>query len=108
MRICDPIIAHQRFTNGFFYTIGQQLDHSQTQQVQAGDQERMNFFLDHWPDLYTWLLLNISEENWSLYHRGMYPDMWFVLAIDFDHNTSLFNQAFADKIIIYSNQEQIL
>jgi hypothetical protein len=97
MRQLDPIRATRRFANGFFYTLADDLDENETTQVATDETDRMRFFQTHWPDLYTWLMLNSNEEHWSLYHRGMYPQVCFILAIYFD-DALYFNSAFNDRI----------
>ena len=97
MKQLDPIRAFRRFANGFFYTLSDDLDENETTQVTTDETARMRFFHTHWPDLYTWLMLNSNEEHWSLYHRGMYPQVCFILAIYFD-DALYFNSAFNDRI----------
>lgn len=93
----DPIYAFKRYANGFFYSLSANLDMKESQQVRSNDNDRMEFFQSHWPDLYVWLLLNSNEDNWSLYYRGIYPNVSFVLAIYFD-DALYFNLAFSDRI----------
>jgi hypothetical protein len=97
MRQLDPIRATRRFANGFFYTLSDDLDENETTQVTKDETERMRFFQTHWPDLYTWLMLNSNEEHLSLYYRGIYPNVSFILAIYFDY-ALYFNSAFRNRI----------
>jgi hypothetical protein len=97
MKRLDPIHAYKRFANGFFYALSTNLDLQESAQVRGNETDRMRFFQTHWPDLYTWLLLNSNEDNWSLYDRGIYPDVSFIMAIYFD-DVLYFNSAFSDLI----------
>ena len=98
MKQLDLIRAHRRFANGFFYELSANLDLEESKQVLGDETDRIEFFHSHWPDLYTWLLLNSNEHNWSLYYRGVYPDVSFILAIYFD-DSLCFNNAFSDRIL---------
>lgn len=97
MKRLDPILAHQRVANGFFYLLAKDLDVEESLHVLGDEIPRIEFFRSHWPDLYSWLLLNSNQHNWSLYYRGNYPDVGFILALFFD-NAICFNKAFADEI----------
>lgn len=97
MKQLDPIRAFKRYDDEFSYSLSANLDLQESQQVQSNETDRIEFFHSHWPDLYVWLLLNSNEDNWSLYYRGIYPNVSFILAIDFD-DALYFNIAFGDRI----------
>ena len=107
MKRLDPIIGHKRFNNGFYYRIADDLDLLETRQVQVSGNSRLEFFQTQWPELYTWLMLNISEDNWNLYIRGTYPDVCLILAIFFD-DTTLFNEVFSNMLVLTDDRETFL
>ena len=94
MRKLDPIVAARIDNNLFQYTLAESLDENETAKITGSDIDRVDLFRTHWPDLYTWLLLN-NEANWCLVNGNELTDVRLILFFELAVN---FNNAFSDRI----------
>lgn len=100
MTRCKPIPAWPRWKNVYFYALAEDLNPEEQASIDGEEEGRVEFFKQHWPEIYVWLCLNISSHNWSVYFQRELHETRFVLAIYFDENV-LFQSAFDCELMIF-------